>query len=182
MTFLASTGRQRLPGGFPAFSPNVVAVGGTTLTINSTTYAWVSETGWSGSGGGQSVYESEPSYQLGVQTSGMRQIPDISFDADPASGVAVYDSYDYGSIPSLASGRRHQRLVALLGRSGGHRRPIARRGRLDADGWPDADACPLLYAMKAGRFPRHYQRQQRLSRPTPATTKSPASAVRWPTN
>ena len=37
------------------------------LTINASTYAWVSETGWSGSGGGQSVYEAEPSYQNGVQ-------------------------------------------------------------------------------------------------------------------
>ena len=43
------------------------------------------------------MYESEPSYQTGVQSSGFRQIPDICFDADPASGVAVYDSYDYGS-------------------------------------------------------------------------------------
>ena len=68
VTFLASTGDSGAPGGYPAFSPNVVAVGGTTLTINSSTYAWVSETGWSDSGGGQSVYESKPSYQSGVQS------------------------------------------------------------------------------------------------------------------
>ncbi len=93
VTFLASTGDSGSPGGYPAYSPNVVAVGGTTLTLNGNNY--VSETGWSGSGGGQSSYEPKPTYQQGVQSSGWRQIPDVSFDADPNSGVAVYDSYDY---------------------------------------------------------------------------------------
>ena len=37
VTFVASTGDSGAPGGFPAFSPNVVAVGGTTLTINAST-------------------------------------------------------------------------------------------------------------------------------------------------
>ena len=44
--------------------------------------------------GGESSQESEPSYQSSVQSSGMREIPDVSFDADPNTGVAVYDSYD----------------------------------------------------------------------------------------
>ena len=99
---LASTGDSGSPGGFPSFSPNVVAVGGTTLTISGTSY--VSETGWSwnssygwGTGGGQSTYETEPSYQTGVQSSGWRQTPDVSFDADPLTGVAIYDSYEEGS-------------------------------------------------------------------------------------
>ncbi len=43
VTFLASTGDSAAPGEFPAMSPNVVAVGGTTLTINSSTYAYTSE-------------------------------------------------------------------------------------------------------------------------------------------
>ena len=54
VTFLASTGDSGAPGDFPAMSPNVVAVGGTTLTINSSTYGYISETGWSDGGGGQS--------------------------------------------------------------------------------------------------------------------------------
>ena len=79
VTFLSSTGDTGTPGGFPAYSPNVVAVGGTTLTVDGNGN-WQSETGWSlnggwGGGGGQSQFETEPSYQLGVQTSGMRQIP-----------------------------------------------------------------------------------------------------------
>jgi subtilase family serine protease len=94
VTFLASTGDSGSPGQYPAYSPNVVAVGGTTLTLGGNNYG--SETGWSGSGGGQSSYESEPSYQAWVQNSGMRETPDVSFDADSNTGAAVYDSYDYG--------------------------------------------------------------------------------------
>ena len=95
VTFVAASGDSGSPGCYPAYSPNVLAVGGTTLTVSGNNY--VNEAGWSGSGGGQSSYESEPPYQNSVQSSGSRQIPDVSFDADPESGVAVYDSYDYGT-------------------------------------------------------------------------------------
>jgi hypothetical protein len=95
VTFLASTGDGGAPGSYPAYSPNVVAVGGTSLTLSGGAYG--SETGWSASGGGQSLYQTEPTYQYGAQTSGWRQTPDVAFDADPNSGVAVYDSYGSGS-------------------------------------------------------------------------------------
>ena len=96
VTFLASSGDSGSPADYPAYSPNVIAVGGTSLTLN-TDNTYQSETAWSGSGGGQSVDESEPSYQLPVQTSNQREAPDVSFDANPQTGVAVCDSYDYGS-------------------------------------------------------------------------------------
>ena len=92
VTFLASTGDDGSPAGYPAYSPNVVAVGGTTLNINSNN-SYGSETAWSGSGGGTSVYESEPTWQEGVQTTGKRTAPDVAMDADPNTGVSVYDSY-----------------------------------------------------------------------------------------
>src|SRR5947207_2709588 len=60
VTFLASTGDSGSPGGYPAYSPNVVAVGGTSLTMNRSTGAYTSESGWSGSGGGISGYVSKP--------------------------------------------------------------------------------------------------------------------------
>ena len=91
VTFLAATGDTAAPSGFPAYSSNVIAVGGTTLTVNGSSY--VSETGWSDSSGGQSTYETEPSYQTALQSSGWRQNPDVAFDADPNSGVSIYDSY-----------------------------------------------------------------------------------------
>ena len=75
----------------PASGPEFVAVGGTTIKVNSNgTYA--SETAWSGSGGGVSTQWSEPSYQSGVagaSTAG-RNVPDIAFPADPATGTAFY--------------------------------------------------------------------------------------------
>ena len=96
VTFVASTGDSGAPGGYPAISPNVVAVGGTTLFFDGAGN-YISESGWSGSGGGISTYEKEPAYQKSVQNIGQRTIPDVSMDADPASGVPVFDSYDYGS-------------------------------------------------------------------------------------
>ncbi|MEN6450965.1 MAG: FG-GAP-like repeat-containing protein [Thermoguttaceae bacterium] len=97
VTFVASTGDSGAPGGYPAYSPNVLAVGGTTLSINTSTSAYLSETGWNGSGGGISSYEAKPAYQstLATQSSTKRTIPDVAFDADPSSGVAVYDTYGY---------------------------------------------------------------------------------------
>jgi len=95
VTFVASTGDNGAPGGYPAYSPKVVAVGGTTLNIDSTG-TYLGETGWSGSGGGYSYYEPEPAYQKSVQNTGYRSIPDVSMNADPYSGVPVYDSYDFG--------------------------------------------------------------------------------------
>ena len=93
VTFVASTGDQGSPGEYPAYSPNVLAVGGTSLYLNANgTYS--SEAGWSGSGGGTSAYEPEPGYQAGVSSSGYRSIPDVASDADPDTGVAVYDSYN----------------------------------------------------------------------------------------
>ena len=98
VTFVASTGDDGRPGGYPAYSPNVVATGGTSLAINSVG-AYQSESGWSGSGGGISRFEPQPSYQSGVvtQSSTKRTIPDVAFDADPSTGVAVYDSYNNGT-------------------------------------------------------------------------------------
>ena len=93
VTFLAASGDQGSPGYYPAYSPNVVAVGGTTLNLNENN-SIQSETAWSGSGGGISQYETEPAYQEQVQSTGKRTIPDVAWDADPNTGVAVYDSYD----------------------------------------------------------------------------------------
>ncbi len=94
---------------YPAASPNVIAVGGTTLNGCSGTSCagFTSETTWSSSGGGISAYESLPSYQRGYTgqvygasniaalAGNMRGIPDVSFDANPNTGVSVYDSTKY---------------------------------------------------------------------------------------
>ncbi len=106
VTFVASTGDYGAADPeYPAFSPNVVAVGGTSLTLNGDG-SYGSETGWGynsaaaggfiGSGGGISLYEPEPAYQEGVQLTGFRTTPDISLDADPATGAWIADTYNLG--------------------------------------------------------------------------------------
>jgi hypothetical protein len=94
--FFASSGDDGAGVSWPACSPNVVAVGGTTLNLTSNGTV-NSETAWSGSGGGVSVYEPMPVYQTsyGLNYSG-RAVPDVSYDANPSTGVSVcYDSNWY---------------------------------------------------------------------------------------
>ena len=107
-TFVAASGDSGAWYGpmYPSVSPNVLAVGGTTLTLAAgSTYG--SETGWSGSTGGDSgldsdsqTYEPEPSYQTAALQAvglnyGARTTPDVSFNANPNTGVPVYDSVSY---------------------------------------------------------------------------------------
>ncbi len=92
VTFVASTGDSGAQGNYPAYSPTVLAVGGTTLDIVNSSGSYNTESGWSGSGGGTSSYEGKPTYQNALNTSTHRQIPDVALDADPSSGVMVYDA------------------------------------------------------------------------------------------
>ena len=127
VTFLAATGDNGAPGSYPAFSPNVVAVGGTTLQNLDSNGDYPGtgtdgEIGWSGSGGGISQYEPEPSYQQSVQNTGLRTVPDISADADPNTGVAVYDPYNFGTVTPWGDVGGTS-LSSPFGRHGCHRRP-----------------------------------------------------------
>ena len=85
---------------YPASSPHVVAVGGTTLTLDAVTHARVSETAWSGGGSGCSAAFDQPAWQQGLITSdpsgvacANRTVADVAADADPQTGVSVFDSY-----------------------------------------------------------------------------------------
>lgn len=91
ITFVVASGDAGAPAEWPAVSPNVLAVGGTTLNV-STNGTYVGESAWSDSGGGYSRYESLPSYQSSVQSSKTRSNPDVAYDANPSTGFAVYDT------------------------------------------------------------------------------------------
>ncbi len=100
VSFFVSAGDAGLPAEYPSASPNVISVGGTTLNFDSSGN-FSSETGWSSGGGGCSVYETATSAQSGfsqygqASCAGKRATPDVSLDADPASGVSVYDTTNY---------------------------------------------------------------------------------------
>jgi subtilase family serine protease len=80
---------------WPAASPYVTAVGGTTLNLNANNTR-ASETAWNGSGSGCSSVEPQPSWQNFLQPGCThRSVADVSADADPNTGAAVYDSYGY---------------------------------------------------------------------------------------
>jgi len=98
VTFVAASGDYGSPPEYPATSPNVLSVGGTTLNL-AAGGGYGSETAWSGSGGGVSSIEKEPAYQEDAQNTGYRGNPDVAYDADPNTGVAVYDTIDdrYGT-------------------------------------------------------------------------------------
>jgi autotransporter-associated beta strand protein len=120
VTFVASTGDSGSvdpntgtndnhgQAGYPADSPNVVAVGGTSLTVNNNeTYAsesvWNDGKGGNGlyeaTGGGVSNFETQPAYQAAAAKSFSttnRAAPDVAFLADPNTGVLVLDNYAGG--------------------------------------------------------------------------------------
>jgi len=126
VTFVVAAGDHGAnPGGgalYPASSPNVVSVGGTSLYTDANG-GYASETGWSlvgGSGGGGGLstdcQQNQPSYQQGlvihdganvIDQNGKRAFPDVALDADPATGVAEYCSlsggWEDGNGTSLAA-------------------------------------------------------------------------------
>ncbi len=99
VSIFVASGDDGAGGGpsYPATAPGVIAVGGTRLTgIGGASFA---ETGWSGSGGGCSRYETAhpaqaafPGYDA-MNCAGKRAAPDVSLVGDPRSGVSVYNSY-----------------------------------------------------------------------------------------
>ncbi|MCD0484525.1 S53 family peptidase [Streptacidiphilus sp. ASG 303] len=91
----ASSGDSGYGAGYPASSHYVTAVGGTSLTSASNARGWT-ETAWSGAGSGCSSYNAALSAAASFGTGcSMRAEADVSAVADPATGVAVYDSTSY---------------------------------------------------------------------------------------
>ncbi len=106
VTFIAATGDSGHGTIWPSTSPYVVAAGGTDLTLTTATplpnpleLDYGHEQAWDGSGGGIDSGETETSWQVtacaAYSPSGHRCVPDIASDADPGTGVPVYDTYSY---------------------------------------------------------------------------------------
>ncbi len=96
----ASSGDGGYGAEFPAASKNVIAVGGTTLSLF-TDNSYSGESVWNGTGSGCSAYELANSYQTALSNWNLtncgtkRAIADIAADADPNTGAAIYDSTPY---------------------------------------------------------------------------------------
>ncbi|MGW2491179.1 S53 family peptidase [Streptomyces sp. NPDC001606] len=91
-----SAGDEGYGAEYPAASKYVTAVGGTALSTSSTSRGWTEKV-WNtssteGTGSGCSAYDAKPSWQTDTGCA-KRTIADVSAVADPATGVAVYDSY-----------------------------------------------------------------------------------------
>ncbi len=99
---LFSSGDDAAAGkSYPCASSNITCIGGTRLMpVSGTDFRRGTETGWTDSGGGCALAEEPvPSWQTsnGVNVCGAtRNMPDISADADPDTGVIVYDSGNGG--------------------------------------------------------------------------------------
>ncbi len=147
---------------WPSASPNVLAVGGTTLTVSSNG-TYVSEDGWTyndnnpsenangSSNGGPSAVQSEPQVQESVQTSGAREVPDVAYNA--GNRVDVYDTSAPGG-PWFGGGGTSAGAPEWAA-------PIARvdQGRLANGEAARAGNRPILRTADV-RLPRHHDRQQ----------------------
>lgn len=80
---------------WPAVSPYVISVGGTSLQLDANNNR-TSESAWSSGGGGLSSIYSSPAWQSGWSPYSRRGVPDVSYDADPNTGVLVYDAINGG--------------------------------------------------------------------------------------
>jgi subtilase family serine protease len=95
VAFTVAAGDNGYGASYPAASPKVIAVGGTSLFFDKNGN-YGQEIAWNGTGSGCSVYESvKPAGQTSTACA-KRTIADVSAVADPNTGAAVYDSTRYG--------------------------------------------------------------------------------------
>ncbi len=154
----ASAGDSGYGVAFPASSPNVIAVGGTSLVYGSGPR---SETAWSGSGSGCSAVYAQPSWQQSSNSNmanntgcSRRVMNDVSAVADPYTGVAVYGPENARTSAWMVFGGTSVAaplVGALYGRERRRPPPTLR------------DQLPLRRVQRRGAQ-RHYERQQRTLR------------------
>ena len=148
-----NTRDHRLSTEWPASSPGVVAVGGTSLSVTATG-AYAGETSWQdtleqgGGGGGLSAYFLRPAWQraLGVDnrfSNGKRQVPDVSADADSASGWAMYTGGQLGQVGGTSAASPFWAASMALIEQYARRHGVQRLGFV----------APVLYAVASSPQP-----------------------------
>ena len=188
VTFLASTGDNGSSGEWPSLSSNVVAVGGTSLTINGSTFAYVSETAWS------TARQQRRPKRLRDRTFLPERRAVVRLSSDPGRIVRRRPRHGRGRlrfvrlqrgpaehVQPVGSGRRHQPRGAVLGGPGRHRRPTPRRPRPGNAERPRSRPCRPSTPCPPPTSTTSPAAATTASRPGRATMKSPASALPWPT-
>jgi hypothetical protein len=91
---------------WPSSSPNVVSVGGTSISRNPSTGAFQQELAWQSTGGGPSLYEPRPYYQnaIGGIVQTHRGTPDVAAVADPSTGVWIYNASSWYIVGGTSVG------------------------------------------------------------------------------
>jgi hypothetical protein len=148
VTFVASSGDSAVVE-YPSCSPNVLAVGGTNLSVDAGNN-WAGENAWNLSGGGESQFEPLPSWQQFLQfgpSPDRRFTPDVAYDA--GTGVWVYDSYNGGpgspwfsTTGTSAGAPQWSALVAIADQG----RALAGLAPLDGP----SQTLPLIYQLTEG--------------------------------
>ena len=137
MTYIAAAGDDGAQALWPAVSPHVLAVGGTSLQWSGSGTRY--ESAWASSGGGVSAYESVPDWQSATTVPGagkatMRTVSDVAFNANPSTGQYValtakgatttnWNAYggtsigapQWAGLVAVANARRVAASKALLG-------------------------------------------------------------------
>jgi subtilase family serine protease len=171
ITFVGASGDSGLSGGsdWPAVSPDVLAVGGTSLYVDGAG-DYLSEVSWSSSGGGASHLVNEPAYQRVTQGSGKRFTPDVAFDGDPNTGVEVYQTSPYTGlgmwqvVGGTSLGTPAWAAIIAIADQG---RALQGKGSLDGP----SQTLPTLYSLPGSDF--HAVASYRTGRPAVMGLGSP---------
>ncbi|MFJ5213878.1 carboxypeptidase regulatory-like domain-containing protein [Streptomyces sp. NPDC088354] len=118
VAMVASSGDFGYGVSYPAASPYVTAVGGTSLTADGTAARGWSETAWDGAGSGCSLYEPKPAFQTDTGCAN-RSVADVSAVADPATPVAVYQTYGGGGWAQFGGTSAGSPIIAAVYASAG---------------------------------------------------------------
>ncbi len=143
VAFVASAGDTGAEAISPSVSPNVLSVGGTSLTLSGSN---ISESAWNDGGGGPSLYFNKPSYQTAYSGS-MRGTPDVAYDANPNTGFDIYNSYAGGleQVGGTSAGAPQWAALITLADQG---RALLGLGSLDGL----SQLLPAIYSMPETNF------------------------------
>jgi len=150
VSFFAAAGDQGGQALYPAVSPYVTAVGGTTLQLDNSGNS-LSETAWNSGGGGHSLYVARPAYQTGFLFDPNRGSPDVAYNSDTSTGFYVYDSSSaYGGwfqVGGTSAGTPQWAALAALVNQG-----RADRGKPSLGSGTTYGTNEVLYAMPSTDF------------------------------